>query len=213
MKIVAISDTHSYHRQISMPPNADVLVCAGDITWKGELDIIEDFCNWMKELPYKHKVIVLGNHELGIQNSIKREPALEMIKNAGLHYLEDSSVEIDGVLFYGSPWTPYFYDWEWNLQRGPEIAEKWKKIPDETNVLITHGPPYGILDRTPSKENVGCKDLKKRVRELSQLKCHVYGHIHLGGGSIVSINGTTFINASICTEQYQPSNKPKIGRA
>jgi len=214
MKICCISDTHSHHRKINIP-ECDVLLHAGDISWKGELSIIEDFSNWLKELPVKHKLIVFGNHELGMRAGPKRQIAIDMINNSGSVYLEDSGVEIDGINFYGSPWQPWFHDWEFNLQRGKDIAAAWAKIPDNTNVLITHGPAYMIRDEAPrgvvSHENVGCVDLLNKISELSHLKLHVFGHIHSGyTKEPILIDQTYFVNASCCTESYSPINPPIV---
>jgi Icc-related predicted phosphoesterase len=119
---------------------------------------------------------------------------------------------IDGLKIYGSPWQPRFFDWAFNLNRGPEMAEKWKLIPDETNILITHGPPNGILDEVPrayGSENAGCEELRKRIQDLPDLKLHVFGHIHCGYGMHKEA-GVTFINASNCDESYKPSQPPIV---
>lgn len=212
LKIVAISDTHSYHRQITLP-EADVLVHAGDITFRGELPVIEDFAAWLKEQPIKHKVVIFGNHELGMAHGYKRPLAIQALKDAGIHYLQDSGVTIDGVNFWGSPWQPWFHDWEFNLARGKPLADRWALIPDNTNVLITHGPPHLILDEAPrgfaSYENVGCEDLFKRLQDLNQLKYHVFGHIHHAYGT-KQVGPCTFVNASSCTESYKPTNPPLV---
>lgn len=212
MKIVAISDTHNKHREIKIP-DADVLVHAGDITWRGELSIVQDFADWLKDIPIKHKIVIFGNHELGFQRGHKRDPAIKLIQDAGATYLEDSGIEIDGVKFWGSPWQPWFHDWEFNLQRGKDIDAKWALIPQDTNVLITHGPPYLIMDEAPrgigAFDNVGCKDLLNRVGALENLKYHVFGHIHNGYGT-KEFGPCTFINAAICTEAYAASNEPIV---
>jgi Icc-related predicted phosphoesterase len=212
MKIACISDTHSHHRKVIIP-EADVLIHAGDITFRGELPILEDFCNWMKDIPIKDKVVIFGNHELGFQYVYKREKALQMVKDAGLHYLENSSIIINGLNFWGSPVQPWFHDWEWNYQRGKDIAAIWAQIPTDTNVLITHGPPYLIMDEAPrgvvSFENVGCKDLLERLNDLPDLKLHVFGHIHAGYGT-KDMGPVKFVNASSCTEKYVPANPPIV---
>lgn len=212
MKIVAISDTHAKHRDIVVP-DGDVLVHAGDVTWRGELNIVEDFADWVKELPHKHKVMIFGNHELGFQYGPKRERAINMIKDAGVIYLEHSGVTIDGINFWGSPATPWFHDWEWNFQRGKDIAMVWEKIPEDTNVLITHGPPAFIMDEAPrgvfDHENVGCKDLLDKIGNLSNLKAHIFGHIHAGYGT-KQVGPCTFVNAACCTESYNPINAPIV---
>ena len=212
MKIVAISDTHAKHRELVIP-DGDVLVHAGDVTWKGELSIVEDFANWLKDLPHKHKVIIFGNHELGFQYGPKREKAIELIKNAGVTYLENDGATIEGVNFWGSPVQPWFHDWEWNYPRGPGIAAIWSKIPDDTNVLITHGPPAYIMDEAPRDwsgfENVGCKDLLDRIGNLENLKAHIFGHIHAGYGT-KQVGQCIFVNAASCTEAYSATNPPIV---
>ena len=212
MKLVAISDTHSHHRKVQLP-EGDVLIHAGDISWRGELPIIEDFAAWLKEQPHKWKIVIFGNHEIGFQYGPKRPKAIKMIEDAGAIYLENDGVEIEGVRFWGSPVQPWFHDWEWNYARGPEIAAVWAEIPEDTNVLITHGPPYLIMDEGPrgvfDTENVGCKDLMNRLADLPNLKAHIFGHIHAGYG-VKQVGPCTFVNAASCTESYAPTNPPIV---
>jgi len=211
MKIVAISDTHSKHRTLIIP-DADTIVCAGDISFKGEFNIVEDFINWMKALPIKNKVMIFGNHELGMASGPKRDTALKLLQDSGIIYLEDSGTEIDGIKFWGSPVQPRFYDWEWNKNRGPDIDKHWKLIPLDTNVLITHGPPHGILDLVTNSigrdPHQGCEDLKRKVDKLNQLKLHVFGHLHHEGGNKLVVDNKIFINAAICDDLYNPSRPP-----
>jgi Icc-related predicted phosphoesterase len=214
MRVVIISDTHSQHRKIQMP-DGDVLICAGDITFRGELKVIQDFANWIAEQPYKHKLVIFGNHEVGIENGPKRQPAIEMIQKSGAHYLEDSGIELDGIKYWGSPITPFFFDWEWNRNRGADIARHWAMIPVDTTVLITHGPPYMILDEAPrgfgSYDNVGCADLLRRIAVLKDLKLHCFGHIHNGYSAQPKIiDGVAFVNAAICDERNNPTNQPIV---
>lgn len=210
MRLVAISDTHSYHRKIKVP-DGDVLIHAGDITWRGEINILYDFCAWMYELPHQHKIVVSGNHELGMQNGVYRNHVLSMMKNVNIHYLEDSGITINNLFFWGSPWQPAFFDWEWNLPRnGLALEEKWSLIPDDTNILITHGPPNGILDSTRDNGPQGCEKLEKRIRDLSKLKVHIFGHMHRDGGKMIDHLGVKFVNAAICTDAYTPTNPSVI---
>lgn len=219
MRIVAISDTHSYHNKLVIP-DGDVLVHAGDITFRGEIPIMASFSDWLKDLPHKRKVVIFGNHELGFAYGPKRETAIQLVKDAGADYLENSGVTIDGVNFWGSPVQPWFHDWEWNYPRGPAIRAIWDKIPEDTNVLITHGPPWSILDQAPRGvadfENVGCKDLFMRIMEHQfQLKAHIFGHIHNGYGVHkqkidVGLEECYFVNASTCTEEYNATNPPIV---
>lgn len=130
-----------------------------------------------------------------------------------IHYLENSEVSINGINFWGSPITPNFYEqyWAFNRSRGEKIAKYWDMIPKDTNVLITHGPSMGIGDYIKDQMvNVGCEELETKVRyELPELKLHVFGHIHDAYGKKTEGN-TTYVNASICTEQYVPKNAPIV---
>ncbi|MGZ4996591.1 MAG: hypothetical protein ACXV8J_01995 [Methylobacter sp.] len=120
--------------------------------------------------------------------------------------MENSGIEIEDVQFWGSPWQPEFYDWVFNLPSGSLLAAMWALIPDDTDVLITHTPPYGILDQVTIGEHVGCEDLREAVKRVMS-KVHVFGHIHKSYGMLKQ-NGITFINASVCDERYQPVNAP-----
>ena len=163
-----------------------------------------DFSSWLSALPHKHKVVVAGNHD---EIAEKMPQAVkECLSRSACIYLEDSSIEIDGVIFYGSPWTPEFMDWSFMKRRGQEIAEVWDKIPDNIDILITHGPPVGIRDNVNGVPQ-GCSDLLCRLQSLN-FKAHIFGHIHEEYGmSAVSV-GPFFINASICTGSYEPINAP-----
>lgn len=204
MKIVCMSDSHGLHRKMPLVPDGDVLVVAGDFTNVGAEQEIKDFNEWLGQRPHKHKIVIAGNHDWYFQwNGNKKN----IINNAT--YLQDESTIIDGVKFYGSPHQPEFCNWAFNLPRGKELKEKWDLIPEDTDVLITHGPPKGILDWAfYSKEHVGCLDLLDRVYEINP-KVHIFGHIHIGYGTEIKGN-TTFVNAAICSENYQPTNSPIV---
>jgi Icc-related predicted phosphoesterase len=205
MRIVCISDTHALEKYVTVP-EGDVLIHAGDFTNVGEMSDVVHFNEWLGHLPHKYKLCIPGNHDLCFEDHEKESKKL--LTNA--IYLRDSGVEIDGVHFYGSPWQPAFCDWAFNLPRnGRELKGKWSRIPMNTDVLITHGPPFGILDRAPSGQNVGCGLLAKRMSKVKP-KFHIFGHIHGGYGYRWVDGETQFINASICTEEYQPTNEPLI---
>jgi Icc-related predicted phosphoesterase len=208
MKIICFSDTHKLHDQIEEMPEGDVLLFAGDMCGRGGIKSIGRFNKWLGTLNYKYKIVVAGNHDMCLEDPSLRNLAKDMITNAV--YLEDEEIIIDGIKFYGSPWQPEFLNWAFNLPRGPKLREKWALIPNDTNVLITHGPPHGIMDfAIYDKINVGCQDLADRIQELSELKAHVFGHIH-GDYGVVEMDGVTYVNASICTEEYKPTNKPIV---
>src|SRR5690606_27797878 len=126
----------------------------------------------------------------------------------GLTYLRDAGVEIDGVRFWGSPWQPEFFDWAFNLPRGEALAARWALVPEDTDVLITHGPPRGILDRTVTGTPVGCDDLRAALDRLAP-RLHVFGHIHEAYGRVEGPR-TTFVNASVCDVRYRAVNDPVV---
>lgn len=202
MRIAFISDSHGLHKNLELP-DGDMIVFAGDMSGRGTLDEIQPFLNWFSELNYEYKIITSGNHDF----LFEKEPVLaKSIIPENIIYLEDSGIEISGLKIWGSPITPWFHNWAFNKQRGSEIKKHWDRIPDDIDILITHGPPYGILDKTVSGKNVGCIDLLNRVNELKP-KIHVFGHIHEDYG-VVKQNETTFINASVLNYKYEISNDP-----
>ena len=191
-------------------PDADVLVHAGDALGRGTLSELDKFCAWLdKQQQYNHIIYIAGNHDGCLQDPTTSTQARKMVAGAGAVYLQDDSVMIDGLKFYGSPWQPEFCNWAFNLPRGHQLREKWAKIPDDTAVLVTHGPPHMIGDQVPDGRNEGCRDLRTRVDELQQLKLHVYGHIHFSSG-LHTFMGKPFVNAAICTERYEPINPPIV---
>lgn len=204
MRIVCISDTHFPTPQITVP-DGDVLVHCGDATLSGHLEEIATFAEWFGALPHRRKIFVAGNHDFGFQR--QRDEALRLL-GPGVIYLEDSGVTIDGIEFWGSPWQPWFLSWAFNLPRGEALKKHWDKIPPTTDVLITHTPPYGILDLVERGEHVGCKDMLKAVKRVRP-RFHLFGHIH-GGYGMLTRGHTTFVNASICTEYYMPTNAPVV---
>jgi len=212
MKIVCLSDTHNCNEEIEVP-DGDLLIHAGDATVRGNDYEVEDFLSWFSSLPHKYKIFVAGNHDWLYEKSNRL--ARLLTANFNIKYLQDSATEIEGLKIYGSPWQPRYYDWAFNLNRGAEMAEKWNAIPDDIDILITHGPPSGILDEVPRKawiENTGCEELRKRVEEISKsgkLKLHIFGHIHCGYGTDEAF-GVKFVNASVCDEDYQPTQPPIV---
>lgn len=205
MKLILISDTHWWYPE-KVIPDGDVLVHAGDISSRGRLEEITRFNLWFSRLPHKHKILIAGNHDWGFEYNTSLACSC-LDKN--ITYLQDSGVEIEGVKFWGSPWTPEFCNWAFNLPRSGERLEYyWNRIPNNTDVLITHGPPHGILDLVERGGHVGCELLRKRVMEVKP-KLHVFGHIHCGYGE-TDLDGVHFVNASMCTEEYKATNPPVV---
>lgn len=190
MKVVIISDTHNLHTNFGALPDGDMIIHAGDVTTWGKENELRNFARWWKELPYEHKIVIAGNHDQCLQ----KQPELTNEVFEGTHYLLDSSVTIEGIKFYGSPWTPAFRDFFFMKERGKDIAERWNIIPEDTDVLITHGPPMGYGDLTMPGVRTGCEDLYRRLLELN-LQYHICGHIHENYG-IRRLEDTVLINAS-----------------
>jgi predicted phosphodiesterase len=208
MRLVILSDTHGLHGFISSVPDGDVLIHAGDMTGRGTLEDIEGFLGWFGALPHPHKLLVTGNHDWIFE---RRPTVAEGLIPTGVTYLRDAGVSIAGINFWGSPWQPWFYDWAFNLHRGAEIATKWALIPIDVHVLITHGPPHGILDDVvmPAGKHQGCEALRERLGSLPALRLHAFGHIHEAYG-MLSEGACRFVNASICDFHHAPVNAPVV---
>ena len=203
MKLLLISDTHTKHDQLKLPPT-DILIHAGDVSSRGTKAEIIDFLNWLEKQKATHKIFIAGNHDFFFENESPEEINALIPKN--ITYLNDSGITINGLNIWGSPVSPWFHDWAFNRQRGEDINKHWKLIPENTDILITHGPAYGILDRTIGNELVGCEDLLKRVQAIKP-KLFVFGHIHEAYG-MKQVEGTDFINASVLNVKYQQVNAP-----
>ncbi len=201
LTLVVISDTHGMHDRIEAP-EGDVLVHCGDWSMRGHLSELRAFNGFLERQPHRHKIVIAGNHDFCMQH--RAEEARALLTAA--HYLQDERLRIEDIQFYGSPWQPWFHDWAFNLARGETIAQKWELIPGDTDVLITHGPPHGILDRAYTGERVGCEELLLRVRDLGP-SLHLFGHIHEDRGYRRE-GDTLFVNASICDIRYRPVQKP-----
>lgn len=194
MKILHLSDTHSNHFRLRDLPDADVVVHSGDFTMNGSEAEAIDFMNWFCDLPYKHKIFICGNHD----DCLYGANIDGLDSNA--HYLCNSSVEIEGVKFYGVP-----------MFMGDCITDRqfknYKKIPTDTDVLITHSPAYGILDFDDNL-NYGSEELLSRISCI-ELKAHLFGHIHAQHG--VKIVGTTiYSNGAMMNAEYNDVNNPII---
>jgi Icc-related predicted phosphoesterase len=205
LKFVVISDTHSRHHSIRLP-KGDVLIHAGDVSYRGKKDEVVDFIGWFQKQKFQHKIFIAGNHDFYLEKIKPQE--LEKLIPQDIIYLNDSGVKLDKVNIWGSPVTPWFHDWAFNRHRGERIRKHWELIPANTDLLITHGPVYGFLDMVVNEEHVGCQDLLRRVL-IVQPKVHVFGHIHESYGSIKR-SGIRFINASLLNERYELTNKPIV---
>ena len=203
MRIVALSDTHGLQAGLEVPPG-DLLLHAGDLCSRGTLEELAEAADWLRSLPHRHKVIIAGNHDFCLEQQPQQAQALLH----GLTYLQDETISIEGLQLYGSPWQPWFHDWAFNLRRGEPLRKVWASIPEQTQVLLTHGPPHGVLDRTFDGRLVGCEELSARLAAVRP-RLHVFGHIHEGYGQTVR-EDTLYLNASVCTLRYQPTQPPWV---
>ncbi|MEZ6185096.1 MAG: metallophosphatase domain-containing protein [Planctomycetota bacterium] len=212
MRVVAISDTHGLHEELELPAG-DVLIHAGDYSRQGVLAEFEAFCAWFAAQPFRHRILVAGNHDV----ILEAQPDLCRARlPAGITYLLDQAVTLDGVRFYGAPWTPEFCRWSFMRDRGAPLREVWDRIPAGVQVLITHGPPYGHGDHVPGflgrpGRAVGCLELLQAVRRVEP-EWHVFGHIHEGYGITRSdeLPRTQFVNAALCGEDYASTRPPLV---
>jgi len=211
-RITFISDTHTKHDKVNgFLTGGDILVHAGDLTGRGYINEIENFMKWYENINnYDTKVFIAGNHDFGFENDNEKVKGL-LTGYKTIDYLEDELMMVGNddtmIKIWGTPWQPEFHNWAFNLPRGEKLKEKWDMIPVNTDILITHGPPFGKLDYVPyDSVNVGCEELMKRVEEIKP-KIHVFGHIHEGYGYVFDGN-THFINAAVLNGRYEFRNKP-----
>jgi Icc-related predicted phosphoesterase len=147
----------------------------------GDILQISKFYQWFKRQPHKHKIFVPGNHDCLFETS---EYQARAIMNE-INVLIDQATVIEGMKFWGSPWQPSYEDWAFNVKTMEGLAQRWSWIPDDTQVLLTHCPPFGTLDQViKDGPHLGCLALSHRVRQLKGLRLHAFGHIHPAYGVI-----------------------------
>jgi Icc-related predicted phosphoesterase len=203
MKVTAISDTHGKHTDIELS-GGDVLIHAGDVSRRGSEKEIMNFLDWFDRQQYGLKVFIAGNHDFFFEKKTNAE--IQQLLPENVIYLNDSGCEAKGLKIWGSPVTPWYYNWAFNRQTGAEIRRHWDMIPTDTDILITHGPPRNILDKTLQNQHVGCEDLLHRLNQIHPAY-HIFGHIHESFG-IIENSGVHFINASVLDENYIYRNPP-----
>ncbi|MHC4262653.1 MAG: metallophosphatase domain-containing protein [Planctomycetota bacterium] len=199
VRLVCLSDTHDSHRDLTVP-DGDILVHAGDFTKRGREREVREFGEWLAELPHEHKLVVPGNHDF----LCERDPEHARALLGDVHYLDGTTdaIEAAGLRCWGSPLQPWFHDWAFNRPRGAVLADHWRRAPASLDVLVTHTPPMGCLDRTRHSEAVGCADL---ARELDRIdpRLHVFGHIHEDRGTLRDSSGRLSVNACNCDLSYR----------
>ena len=205
IRIIAISDTHGIHRTLQ-PISGDILIHAGDMTITS-LSALKEINAWFGTLDFKHVICIAGNHDTFLEE-IGPAKSKKLFTNA--IYLHNESVNLMGKSFYGSPYSPMFNNWSFMYERGSiELKEIWEQIPENLDYLITHCPPYGILDRNLQDLRCGCEILVREIAKKFPL-VHIFGHIHMNGGRAISSGGISFYNVSVLNEQYKLTNEPTI---
>ena len=214
MKSWIFSDSHSHHGFINVPKDIDLAIFAGDCGTVRDpymnANGVRDFLEWYNSLEIKFKIFVAGNHDTSIERGL-----VDPKQYPSIIWLNHESTVIEGIKIFGSPFQPSFGDgWAYNVKRA-KLHDYWKDIPTDTDILITHGPPYGILDLTESGEaklqHVGCSSLFKRIKAIEP-KFSIFGHIHNESEGINSgifkPTGmkTTFINACVVDLRYELVN-------
>lgn len=204
MRIVVFSDTHGDHEHITVP-KGDVLIFAGDAEFRRFIDVVM-FNDWLNTLPHKNKYIICGNHDFYGENYYYGMVA--SFTNA--QYMENEGTILpNGMKMWASPYTNTFMDWAF-MADDKQMQKYCDLIPDDVEVLVTHGPPYGILDiGRPKYGHVGSKQLAKRIPELKKLKYHIFGHIH-GSAGLLEKDGITYVNCSVKNEDYDIVHKPIV---
>ena len=202
MKIIFLSDTHNKHRKVNLPPG-DILLHGGDVC-NGREEQLRDFLDWLASQPHSFKVFIGGN----MDRPLEKDPdywRTQLPENT--FYLENELLELEGLHIWGSPMIPQFVG-AFNRQRGPEIDAYWQEIPAGLDILLTHTPPFQILDRTSLGMHVGCKDLARRLPDLHP-SYHLFGHVHEAYGMERSEH-TTFMNGSFVRGRFRKPNEPFI---
>lgn len=220
MRIVHVSDSHRKLDQITIEP-CDILIHTGD----DDINFVKDAVKlnrWFKNQSARLKIFCPGNHDWLFQKDY----------NIGVASLDeatvliDKQIEFEGLKIYGTPYQPAFCDWAFNLPRdGKELQAKWDLVPNNIDILLTHTPPFGILDYIPDQnKSVGCKLLLESLKRIKP-KYHLFGHIHEGYGTATGYwdtkqtpkydlttyeKKTIFLNSAILDGDYQLANKPQV---
>lgn len=213
MRVVCISDTHGQHWKLNNPdgtsrlPEGDVLVHAGDFTSQGSIHETHDFLEWFGSIEgYEARILIAGNHDFLAERSPRR---LRFMLPHTVTYLQDSGCEVDGMKFWGSPWTPRFGPWAFMKERRA-LQDTWRGlVPHDVDVLITHGPEYGLGDLCLQGDRAGDPFLGELISRRPSIKLHVFGHIHEQAGRHYG-DGHMAVNASLLNERYELVNEPIV---
>ncbi len=199
MRHTFVADTHGLTRHLRI--STDILHICGDVMNSGyDVQELIDFVEWLSKQKYERCIFTPGNHDRLFQND---EDLARSIVEPYATVLIDQYTHVDGLKVYGSPWTSEFNNWGFGLPRGSEeLTKKWKDVPKDTDILLTHGPPINIMDNRLGDYRL-CVEVLTRIKP----KIHAFGHIHETYGVALE-SGVLFINCSICNGAYEPVNMP-----
>ena len=214
-RVVCMSDTHSQYNKISSIPEGDILIISGDLTDNGsdkQLEALNEWLDWIDQEHsnggFSHKILIPGNHDWGFERNFEKArklvPAADAILNSNFYY------GASPLRIYGEPRQPWFYDWAFNVPRDQMKSRVWDKIPTDhpLDILITHGPPFGVRDYSSRGKHVGCEAQREWILK-HQPRLVVCGHIHTGYG-IGMLGNTLVVNAATCNEYYKPVQPPIV---
>lgn len=208
LKIVHLSDTHGMHDEIKVP-ECDIVIHSGDWSGYGTLEEAQRFLAWLNRLPAKYKVFIAGNHDKSVvaNNSLFRA---ELAKYEGIYYLQDQAIDLNGkIIIYGTPWTPTFGRWSFMLDReSDKMREMLEKIPNDIDILVCHGPLFGVLDKTADGDLAGNEEMNDYVESIKP-KVFLCGHIHEGYGQ-QKFKDTECYNGALLDERYHIKNVPHV---
>ena len=214
-RIVLLSDTHNKHKEIQLP-EGDIVIHAGDVSMRGSIEEIRSFLHWYDRTPYKVKIFCAGNHDWLFQKNPTLARSL-VDETESVVYLQDELVEVEGLKIWGSPYQSWYGNYAFNFPRNDpgqnykQARRIWGMIPNEIDILVTHGPAYGILDKTFDGRKTGCPVLYEAVMKYVRPKLFIFGHIHESRNFEELDSGTILaINASSCNKDYKCINKPIV---
>ncbi|KAI8583592.1 hypothetical protein K450DRAFT_221865 [Umbelopsis ramanniana AG] len=213
LRIVCMSDTHGTTKFNFQVPDGDILVHAGDITRISNLQEFSNFINWMSSLPHSVKIVIAGNHDTVLDPDFRyleeRRKILDGFRQHDIIYLQNTGYRLPeslgGYLIYGSPYAPFHIGGAFMPY---DLSDVWKTVPFDTDILVTHTPPYGIQDTTRRGQNVGCEHLLKKIKEIKPKVC-IFGHIHEAYG-VHKEDGTVYINACTSNSRYKATQLPVV---
>jgi Icc-related predicted phosphoesterase len=205
MKLAIFSDTHFIPVPIELPV-CDIAICCGDVMGRGEMSDAKQFADWYRAQPATHKIYVPGNHDWPLQVAERRSRVLL----EGITVLIEQEAEIAGLKIYGTPFQPWFNGWAFNVMDKEELEAHYAKIPEGLDILVTHCPPYGVMDHNRRREHCGSGELSGAVYR-ARPRLHVFGHIHEAYSPVpLDRHEMQYVNAAICSSSPDESRQAVV---